>query len=101
MAIKERIRFVIGLQPGHFSIFTHEIIYPFYLNRGIRTLPCCVRDEATLVLSQHLQKGSFTQQGNAIGFGQGEALWQDPPASAGSKLRFTRHGGVFLIKIKF
>jgi len=47
-------------------------------------------------LSQHFKNGSFTQQGNAIGFGQGEALWQDPPASAGSKLRNTRHGGGFL-----
>jgi len=72
-----------------------ERVYPFYLNHGIKTLPCCVRDAATPVLSQHLQKGSFTQQGNAIGFGQGEALWQDPPASAGSKLRSTRPGGVF------
>ncbi len=91
-AMKERIKVVI------FLIARLAPLYTFYLKHGISPLPCCARDAATSVLSQHVLKGFFTQHGNAIGFDQGGSMWQNPPASAGSKLCSTRHGGGFFIK---
>jgi len=59
-------------------------------------LPYCVRDAAHPVLSQHPLNGTQYFVMDAIGFGQGGNDEESSlPAFAGSKLRGTRHGGVF------
>jgi len=48
------------------------------LKYGIRIIPCCVRDAAYNVLSQHFKQRVFTFRCNAIGLGQGGAYEEEP-----------------------
>jgi len=73
-----------------------KVLYTFWFKHGIRKIPCCVRDAASPVLSQHPKNGIAPARNDAIGFGQGRMTANNPTLHfAGSKLRSTRHGGDF------
>jgi hypothetical protein len=72
------------------------VLLTFFFNHGIRKIPCCARDAASPVLSQHPTNGTAPDRIDAIGFGQGKFLACSPTLLfAGSKLSNTRHGGDF------
>lgn len=52
--------------------------FHFVLKCGIRELPCCVRDAARPVLSQHVLNGIHDHGCDAIGFGQGRSPVEVP-----------------------
>jgi len=64
---------------------------------GIRLKPCCARDAALIVLSQHFKKWALVFRAQRDRRKPRRSLrGKARPAIAGSKLRRTRHGGEFL-----
>ena len=67
---------------------------------GIRWLPCCARDVAVIVLSQHFKKWALNFRVQRDRRKPRRSLRVSArPAFAGSKLSHTRHGGELLLKM--
>jgi len=77
-----------------------QLIFSFaaIINHGISKMPCCVRDAASSVLSQHLLKWGLNSRKPHVRLRpRCVRRVRLRPAQAGSKLRCTRHGGDFFL----